>query len=49
LEELRIKKLNEMEPEIVKLRIENTRDDLRSDHMDEWKVEELCAFFEDYR
>ena len=49
LRSLKNRGLDEWEPEVVRKRIENTRDEERPIHMDEWSVEQLCAFFEDYR
>jgi hypothetical protein len=47
--EVRQKRFEELEPEVIKDKVANARGGARSKHMDEWSVDDLAAWFAELR
>jgi SAM domain (Sterile alpha motif) len=49
IKEVRLKRFEELEPEVLRDKVSNARALKRSKHMDEWSMEQLCAWFEEMK
>lgn len=45
IKQVRLKRFEELEPEVLRDRVENAKSLVRPKHMDEWTIDELCAWF----